>query len=134
MWYYITATLLVILGFVIGSYLVIRGRRKAKAIKHYEKIRDKLTLREEVEEIIEEAKESGNYGNLLGTLIGGFIVILVGVNLIPTIADQIETAQGGNVTGAAGTILNLTTIFFASGIMAVGVSLAIRGLRRRGLI
>jgi len=71
---------------------------------------------------------------MLGTMLGGFIVILVGVNLIPTVADQIESAQSGNITGAAATILDLTTIFFALGIMAAGVSLAVGGLRNAGLV
>ncbi len=71
---------------------------------------------------------------VLGNLIGGFIVILVGVTLIPTVADQIVGAQNGNVTGAASTVLGLTTIFFAIGIMASGVSLAVGGLRNAGLV
>jgi hypothetical protein len=71
---------------------------------------------------------------VLGNLIGGFIVILVGVNLIPTVADQIVLAQAGNVTGAASTVLGLTTIFFALGIMAAGVALAVGGLRNAGLV
>lgn len=70
----------------------------------------------------------------LGNLLGGFIVILVGVNLIPTVADQVVSAQAGNVTGAASTILGLTTIFFALGIMSAGVSLAVGGLRSAGLV
>ncbi len=82
---------------------------------------------------------------MLGNLIGGFIVVLVGVNLIPTIADQIYDARNINesggtvddgtlVTGAAGTILGLTTLFFAIGIMSAGISLAVGGLRNAGLI
>ena len=71
---------------------------------------------------------------MLGNLIGGFIVILVGVTLIPTIADEIASAQDGNVTGAASTILGLTTIFYALGIMSAGVSLAVGGLRNAGLV
>ena len=71
---------------------------------------------------------------MLGNLLGGFIVILVGVNLIPTVADQIEAATDGNVTGASATILDLTVIFFALGIMAAGVSLAVGGLRNAGLV
>jgi len=71
---------------------------------------------------------------MLGNLLGGFIVILVGVNLIPTVSDQIVAAQAGNVTGAASTVLGLTTIFFALGIMAAGVSLAVGGLRNAGLV
>ena len=71
---------------------------------------------------------------MLGNLIGGFIVILVGVNLIPTVADQVTSAQAGNVTGAASTILGLTTLFFALGIMAAAISLAVSGLRNAGLV
>jgi multisubunit Na+/H+ antiporter MnhG subunit len=71
---------------------------------------------------------------MLGNLLGGFIVILVGVNLIPTVANQVTAAQAGNVTGAASTVLGLTTIFFSLGIMSAGVSLAIGGLRNAGMI
>lgn len=70
----------------------------------------------------------------LGNLIGGFIVILVGVNLIPTVADQVVSAQGGNVTGAASTILGLTTIFFALGIMGAGVALTVSSLQNAGVL
>ena len=76
----------------------------------------------------------GDDNKMLGNLLGGFIVVLVGVNLIPTIADQIALAQNGNVTGASATILDLTTIFFALGIMSAGVSLAVGGLRNAGLV
>ncbi len=71
---------------------------------------------------------------MLGQLLGGFIVILVGVNLIPTVADQVVAAQNGNVSGASSTILGLTTIFYAIGIMSAGVSLAVAGLRNAGLV
>lgn len=70
----------------------------------------------------------------LANLIGGFVVILVGVNLIPTVADQVVAAQAGNVTGASSTIIGLTTIFYALGIMAAGVALAVGGLRNAGLV
>lgn len=71
---------------------------------------------------------------MLGNLIGGFIVILVGVSLMPTIASQVVAAQTGNVTGAASQILGLTTTFYALGIMSAGVSLAVGGLRNAGLV
>jgi len=71
---------------------------------------------------------------MLANLLGGFIVILVGVNLIPTVADQIVAAQAGNVTGAASTILGLTTIFYALGIMSAGVALAVTGMRNAGMV
>lgn len=70
----------------------------------------------------------------LGRLLEGFITILVGVNLIPSVANQVVAAQGGNVTGAASTILGLTTLFFALGIMTAGVNLAVGGLQDVGLV
>jgi uncharacterized membrane protein YhaH (DUF805 family) len=71
---------------------------------------------------------------MLGNLIGGFITIIVGTSLIGTVADQVVDAQGGNVTGAASTILGLTTLFFALGIMSAGIALTAQGLRAAGLL
>ena len=71
---------------------------------------------------------------VLGNLIGGFIVIVVGVNLMPVVADQVVAATSGNVTGAAATLLDLTTLFFALSIMAAAISLGISTLRESGLV
>jgi len=76
---------------------------------------------------------------MLGNLLGGFITILVGVNLMPVIANGIQGAlyvhgNGTNVSGASNTILSLVTIFFALGVMSAGVSLAINGMRNAGLV
>jgi len=81
---------------------------------------------------------------MLGNLIGGCITILVGVNLIPAVADQVwgaryytinTTATGNtNVTGAASTLVGLVTLFFALGIVAAGISVAAQGLRAAGLL
>ena len=80
---------------------------------------------------------------MLGNLLGGFIVILVGVNLIPAIADQVYAARYVNgtgyttdsrVTGASGTLLGLTPLFFALGIMSAGVALTVGGLRNAGVM
>ena len=77
---------------------------------------------------------------MLGNLIGGFVTILVGVNLIGPIADDVYAVRfangsgGTNLTGAASTILGLTPLFFALGIMAAGVALAVGGLRNAGLV
>jgi len=67
----------------------------------------------------------------------------IGVTLTPTVADSIWDARYGqeatdnssaNITGTSGTILGLTTIFFALGVMSAGVSLAVGGLRNAGLV
>jgi xanthine/uracil permease len=50
---------------------------------------------------------------MLGNLIGGFIVILVGATLAPTVADEVKAAQNnGNISGASDTIIGLTTLFY----------------------
>ena len=71
---------------------------------------------------------------MLGNLIGGFIVIIVGVSLMPTVADQVVAAQTGNVTCAASTILVLTPLFYALGIMSAGVAITVGGLRSAGIM
>ena len=75
---------------------------------------------------------------VLGNMIGGFITIIVGVNLIPTVADQVVAATNGangtNVTGAAATLLDLTTLFFALSIMASAISTGVAALRESGLV
>jgi len=80
---------------------------------------------------------------MLGNLIGGFITILVGVNLIPTVANTVDgavrTYNGSdylatNVTGASITLTNLVVLFFALGIMSAGIAIAAQGLRAAGLL
>lgn len=72
---------------------------------------------------------------MLGNLIGGFIVILVGTSLMPTVAQQVGTAQAdGNVTGAADTLLGLTTLFYALSIATSAIGIATVGLRNAGLV
>jgi len=80
---------------------------------------------------------------MLGNLLGGFIVILVGVNLLPTVADGVagaryingsSSAGVTNVTGAQGTIIGLVPLFYALGIMSAGVALTIGGLRNAGVM
>lgn len=74
---------------------------------------------------------------MLGNVIGGFIVILVGVTLAPTVADEIAQArlqEGSNITGAASTILGLATLFYCLAVAAIGIGIATVGLRNSGLM
>ena len=79
---------------------------------------------------------------MLGNLIGGFITIVIGVNLIGPVADDVasninngcESSGCYNLTGATATILALTPLFFALGIMSAGVALAVGGLRNAGIM
>lgn len=81
---------------------------------------------------------------MLGNIIGGFIVILVGATLAPTVADEVRAARnnasgslggtGANITGAASTILGLTTLFYCLSVATVGIGIATTGLRNAGLM
>ena len=74
----------------------------------------------------------------------GFITVIVGVSLIPTVADTINlvtnpnNATGSpiatNLTGSSASILELTTLFFALRIMVAGIGIAVGGLADIGLI
>lgn len=76
-----------LLGLFIFLFLVFKKVKKHKAIKHYEGIRDGLTLREKEEK--EKELDYKNYSGLnIGNLIGGFIVVLIGLSLLPTIINE----------------------------------------------
>ena len=72
---------------------------------------------------------------MLGNLIGGFIAILVGTSLAPTVAQQVGIAQGNdNITGAADTLLGLTTLFYCLAIATAAIGIAAIGLKNSGLM
>jgi len=71
---------------------------------------------------------------MLGNIIGGFIVILVGTTLAPTVAQQVGTAQAEpNITGASDTIIGLTTLFYCLSIATTSIGIAAQGLTSQPL-
>jgi len=58
---------------------------------------------------------------------------MVGVSLVPTIAEQVATAAL-NVSGATLTVLNLVPLFYVLGILSAGIAIAAQGLRAAGMI
>jgi len=72
---------------------------------------------------------------MLGNLIGGFIVILVGATLAPTVGTEVQGAKdNANITGAAATIIGLTTLFYCLSVASAGIGIATVGLRNSGLM
>jgi len=72
---------------------------------------------------------------MLGNLIGGFIVILVGTTLAPTISNEVQKAKNSaNITGAANTIIGLTTLFYCLSVASAAIGIATVGLRNSGLM
>ena len=53
---------------------------------------------------------------------------------MPTVANQVTGAQTGNVTGAASTLVGLTTLFYSLAIATAAIGVAAQGLRQSGLI
>lgn len=69
---------------------------------------------------------------MLGQILVNFIVILVGVNLVPSVADTVEASNAGNVTGAASAILDLVPLFFILGIVITTIQSSVAILARMG--
>lgn len=68
-------------------------------------------------------------------------MILVGLTLAPTVADQVFLARSNgsdtsvsNVTGSSSTILSLVTLFYVLGVAVVAMGLATLGLRKAGIM
>jgi len=133
MWYYIISISLTVIGFIV-CLLLIHRKKKARAIEHYEDIRDELTLRKKKKPIIIEDEENGG-GLGLGNLIGGFIVILVGLSLLPTISEELKLSmeQTENISELNAMLLDLIPMFFGIGIAIAGIAIAAQALRAAGL-
>lgn len=76
---------------------------------------------------------------VLGKILLTFITVLVGVNLVPSVANSVYeagvNATGGpagvtNTTGAALALLNLIPLFFVLGILLATVSSTIEVLNK----
>ena len=73
---------------------------------------------------------------MLGDIIQTFVVILVGVNLAPTIGEEVQKAvlSPTNIPGASASLINLVPLFFVLSILSAGIRGAVRGLADVGLI
>lgn len=126
------------IGFLIFLILVLRSHwnTRKKHIEDYEKGRDKLTFRkkEKKKPVLKEGG-GGFSGGFLGNIIGGFVTILIGVSLLPTIAEEVNAAASSSeLTSSAQQMLSLCPIFFAIAVFAVGISVLYGSLRGTGLI
>jgi len=97
------------IGIFIFLLLVLKKRKKHKAIKHYEKLRDKLSVREAEKKTGITEDEFNNYdGSLLGTIQSFFMtLVVVGVTLVigiyisSEIGEVIEQNMDSNVNTVA---------------------------------
>lgn len=133
-WYWLASITILVVGVIVFLFLANKYRKKARGIKRYEKIADKLTVREPEPESEPEESHVIGFG-WIPNIIGGFVVILVGTSLIPTISDSFNLAQAeSNVTGVSDTMVGLTVLFFTLAIVASAFAIAFAGIRRAGLV
>jgi len=84
---------------------------------------------------------------MLGNIIGGFIVVLIGVTLAPTVANEVSHATkdtmygdsshgftNSTISGSSATILDLTTLFYVLAVASIGIGIATSGLKAAGLM
>lgn len=72
---------------------------------------------------------------MIGKLLAAFVVILLGVLLFPMIQEEMNIAQAeGNVTGAADTLLGLTSIFFALVLAIIVLNIVVSAFRNAGML
>jgi len=144
--YLIASVAILATGALICFYLIFRSRRKVEAIKHYEKIRDKLSLRK----IVIEKESQNHMPSILSSLrsfMPCFIVILVGVSLVQILVDEMKGVcnQQMNVTNVVESILckdvhqgtegsSIVVVFFCLGIVIAGLGGIFNALRDSGLI
>jgi len=101
------------------KYVLPDGKKEdpKQPIKDYKEARDKLSIREKPKK---DSNDSLFGGFNIGNIVGGFVVLLVGVSLAPTIFQQVNSAanfsMNNNSTSvsnpAASTLLNLVPFFF----------------------
>jgi len=143
---WIIAGIILAIGFFTCLVLILRAKWKSgrKNIDDYQKGRDKLTFRKK-KEVKVESSSGGGFG--FGNLISGFIIILVGISLLPIVAEEVGSvcSEQLNVTSAANTMLcsssgepsgliGLVVIFFALAIVATAIGMSVSGLRDAGMV
>jgi xanthine/uracil permease len=71
---------------------------------------------------------------MLQNILWGFITIIVGVNLAPTVANQVAGAKANaNFSSTDTSLLGLVTTFFVISILSIGVTLVSVSFRNAGL-
>jgi xanthine/uracil permease len=71
---------------------------------------------------------------MLQNILWGFITIIIGVNLAPTVANQVASAKANtNFSSTDTTLLGLVTTFFVIAILSVGITLVSVSFRNAGL-
>jgi len=76
---------------------------------------------------------------MMAELIGGFIAILIGISLIGTISNEVNTVTTSTgslaqVSGWGNTVLGMVPGFFALGILGIGIAVTYSAMREAGIV
>jgi hypothetical protein len=71
---------------------------------------------------------------MIGRLIGGMMVVVVGFSFYKPISEQIKILTANVTSSGATTILTMTPLFFAMGVLAAGAAIIIGSFRSNGLL
>lgn len=76
-----------------------------------------------------------NKRGMLAQLVGAFVVVLIGVALIPIIANQMNEVSSANITSPmSGTMIQLIPMFFGLVVLAMGIAMVYSALKSAGLV
>ena len=101
-------------------------------VEHYTKVRDKIVKAKYIKSA-KKSKDDEGGGFSIGSIIGGIVVIVVGLNILPMVNDAImsvNTSMNPNTQ----MLTSMIPILFAIGIVLCGVTLAISGLKYAGVM
>jgi len=134
--FFILAGGIILLAFIISLLLIFRKRKKNKAIRHYEAIVDKLTLREpspEVEKVVEEFDSVSSFGfmDIVNSLVVMIIVMVVGITIIGELGSVMdEVSMPSNVTSASmettASIISFFPVIMVVALAAIILSIVMR--------
>ncbi len=75
----------------------------------------------------------------MAQLVAGFIAILIGVSLVGTISNEVNTVTMSNgalnrVSSWGATVLDMVPGFFALGILGIGIAVTYSAMRDAGIV
>lgn len=76
---------------------------------------------------------------MMAQLIGGFIAILIGISLVGTISNEVNTVTTSTgslayVSSWGNTVLAMVPGFFSLGILGIGIAVTYSAMREAGIV
>jgi len=69
-----------------------------------------------------------NKQGMINQLIGGFVIVLIGISLVPSISEKVQEARNTTASSISQTLLSFVPIVFILAIILTGITIAIKAL------